>query len=204
MQSRVLVVDDDAEIREALNGVFSAAGHGCEVAADAFSAIEMVRQRAPDVVVCDVHMEGMSGIELLERLKRTHPALPVIVITGAGGIAQAVDAIKRGAFEYVVKPSSADEMRRVVANALDSQRRPIEIARSPGSAPIGEPELIGTGPAMRALRTAIDFVARSKAPVLVTGETGSGKELVAHAIHARSARNHQAFVAVNMSAIPGE
>jgi two-component system, NtrC family, response regulator HydG len=203
MQSRVLIVDDDAEMREALEAVFSAAGHGCELAADAMAALKIVDHQTFDVVICDVRMEGMSGLELLERLKRTHPALPFIVITGAGDIQQAVDAIKRGAFEYMVKPCAADELRRIVANALDLRLHPIESTRVLTTT-IGKPELIGSGPAMRTLQTTIDFVARSSAPVLVTGETGSGKELVARAIHARSTRNLRPFVAVNMSAIPQE
>jgi two-component system, NtrC family, response regulator HydG len=203
MQSRVLIVDDDAEMREALEAVFSAAGHGCELAADAMTALKIVDHQTFDVVVCDVRMEGMSGLELLERLKRTHPALPFIVITGAGDIQQAVDAIKRGAFEYMVKPCAADELRRIVANALDLRLHPIESTR-PLTTTVGKAELVGTGPAMRTLQTAIDFVARSSAPVLVTGETGAGKELVARAIHARSTRNLKPFVAVNMSAIPQE
>jgi two-component system response regulator HydG len=205
MQSRVLIVDDDAEMREALELVFSADGHGCQLAADAASALEIVNRETFDVVVCDVQMDGMNGLELLERLKRTHPALPFILITGAGGIQQAVDAIKLGAFQYVVKTSSADELRRVVANAIDLRLHPIESSRlAVVATTIGKPELVGNGPAMRTLQTAIDFVARSSAPVLVLGETGSGKELVARAIHTRSARSQRPFVAVNMSAIPQE
>jgi two-component system response regulator HydG len=203
MQSRVLIVDDDAEMREALEVVFAAAGHGCEIAPDAIAALEIVDRQTFDVVVCDVVMDGMSGLELLDRVKRTHPALPVIVISGAGGVSQAVDAVKRGAFEYLVKPCGAEELRRIVASALDGRKHPSESARlSHPSAPLGKHEIVGTGPAMRNLQTAIDFVARSSAPVLVTGETGAGKELVARAIHARSARRDRPFVAVNMSAIP--
>src|ERR1700722_127580 len=151
MQSRVLIVDDDAEMREALEAVFSAEGHGCELAADAMTALKIVDHQTFDVVICDVRMEGMSGLELLERLKRTHPALPFIVITGAGDIHQAVEAIKRGAFEYMVKPCAADELRRIVANALDLRLHPIESARPP-TPTIGKPELVGTGPAMRTLQ----------------------------------------------------
>jgi DNA-binding NtrC family response regulator len=187
--SRVLIVDDDAAMREALEVVFSAAGHACELAQDAFAALEVVGRQTFDVVLCDVVMDGMSGLELLDRVKRTHPALPFIVITGAGGVPQAVDAIKRGAFEYVVKPCSATELTRIVESALDERSHPSERARlscPPASA--RRWELVGTGPAMRTLQTAIDFVARSSAPVLVTGETGAGKELVARAIHARSSR----------------
>jgi two-component system response regulator HydG len=203
MQSRVLIVDDDAQMREALGLVFSVDGHGCEVAANAAAALEIVARQTFDVVICDVLMDGMNGLELLDRLKRTHPALPFVVITGAGGVAQAVDAVKRGAFEYVLKPCRADELRRIVASALDGREHPTEGTRlSRPPAPVGKPELVGTGPLMRALQTTIDFVARSSAPVLITGETGAGKELVSRAIHARSARCECPFVAVNMSAIP--
>ncbi len=191
-------------MREALDALFSADGHGCKVASDAIAALGLVESQTFDVVICDVVMEGMSGLELLDRVNRTHPALPVIVITGAGGVRQAVEAIKRGAFEYVTKPFGADELRRVVASALEGRRHPGQSARvsQPPPSPTAKLDLVGTGPAMRSLQTAIDFVARSNAPVLVTGETGAGKELVARAIHARSARAANPFIAVNMSAIP--
>src|SRR5579859_3314392 len=201
MPSRVLIVDDDAEMREALGEVVSSDGHGCELAADAIAALEIVDRQALDVVICDVVMDGMSGLELLDRLKRTRPALPFIVITGAGGIQQAVDAVKRGAFEYMQKPCNANALRRIVARALDGRQHP---SAHPSQRPGTVEKLVGAGPAMRTLQATIDFVARSSAPVLVTGETGAGKESVARAIHARSTRGQRSFVAVNMSAIPHE
>jgi two-component system response regulator HydG len=204
MQSRVLIVDDDAEMREALGAVFCADGSGCELAADAATALEIVERQTFDAVICDVVMDGMSGLELLDLVRRSHPALPVIVITGAGGIQQAVDAVKRGAFEYLVKPFGSDDLRRIVARAVDDRRHPVESVRLSRPPPAGKMEIIGTSAAMRTLQTSIDFVARSSAPVLVTGETGSGKELVARAIHERSVRRDRPFVAVNMSAIPEE
>jgi two-component system response regulator HydG len=205
MQSRVLIVDDDALMREALGVVFSDDAHECELASDAIAALAIVDRQTCDVVICDVVMEGMSGLELLDRVKRTHPALPVIVMTGVGGVRQAVEATKRGAFDYIVKPCNADELRKIVAIAVDRRRHPGEAARV-SSAPdkIEKLDLVGTGPAMRALQTGIDFVARSSAPVLISGETGAGKELVARAIHARSTRSAHPFVAVNMSAVPHE
>ncbi|MGO9839357.1 MAG: sigma-54-dependent transcriptional regulator [Polyangiaceae bacterium] len=205
MQSRVLIVDDDREMREALELLFTSEGHACELVGDAATALEMVGRQTFDVVVSDVGMAGMSGLELLDQLKQSHPALPFVVITGGGGIPQAVDAVKRGAFEYVVKPCDGDDLRKIVAAAVDGRRHPTEaprLAQAPSA--IGEMDLIGSGPAMRTLQTAIDSVARSSAPVLVTGETGVGKELVARAIHGRSARSQHPFVAVNTSAIPHE
>jgi two-component system response regulator HydG len=205
MQSRVLIVDDDAEMREALELVFSADGHGCELAADATTALAIVERQTLDVVISDVRMEGMDGLQLLDRVRLTHPSLPFIMVTGAGGITEAVDAVKRGAFEYLVKPLDADALRHVVAKAVDGRRHPGEPARLASTPPsAGKTELVGTGPAMRALQTTIDFVARSTAPVLIIGETGVGKELVARAIHARGQRRSAPFVAVNTSAIPQE
>jgi two-component system response regulator HydG len=207
MQPRLLIVDDDREMRELLGNLFSGEGHACELAADATAALKIVDAQTFDVVICDVVMEGMSGLELLDRLRRTHPALPFVVITGKGGVHQAVDAIKRGAFEYVLKPCDADDLRRIVTEALDGRRHPSESMRVSAPPPTqsrGHWSLVGAGPAMRALQTRIDFVARSSAPVLISGETGVGKELVARAIHARSHRRSGAFVAMNTSAVPQE
>src|ERR1700685_232075 len=103
MQSRLLIVDDDREMREALGNLFSGEGHSCELAANANDALDIADVQASEAYICDVLMEGMSGLELLDRLRRSHPALPFIVITAQGGVHQAVDAIKRGAFEYVVR-----------------------------------------------------------------------------------------------------
>jgi two-component system response regulator HydG len=146
----------------------------------------------------------MNGLELLDRFKQSHPALPIVLITGAGGVSEAVTAIKRGAFGYVVKPCDVDDLRALVASALEARLRRIPSTPPDALPSVPATALVGTGPAMRRLQTAIDFVARSSAPVLLTGETGVGKELVARAIHARSARAGRPFVAVNTSAIPQE
>jgi two-component system response regulator HydG len=201
----MLIVDDDVEMREALGNLFMGDGHACELAADASTALEIVDRQTVDVIISDVRMDGMNGLELLDRVRRSHPALPFVLITGVGGVSQAVEAIKRGAFEYVLKPFDANDLRTVVAAALDGRRHPSEslrVAHAPAA--VGTLEIVGSGPAMRTLQTAIDFVARSSAPVLVTGETGVGKELVARAIHARSDRRQRPFIAVNTSAIPQE
>jgi two-component system, NtrC family, response regulator HydG len=201
-QAKVLIVDDDRDVRETVGRVLSIDGHACELAADAPEALRIVDEHGCDAVVSDVLLEGMSGLDLLDRLRRSHPAVPFILVTGDGGVPQAVDAIKRGAFQYLVKPYEGHELRRLVRDALET-RSPASDRRSVPSG-VGRFDLIGTGPAMRALQTAIDFVSRSSAPVLVSGETGVGKELVARAIHARGARSGHRFVPVNTSAIPQE
>src|SRR5580658_3068786 len=159
MQPRMLIVDDDAEMREALGILFSREGHSCELAADAATALELVHHRTFDVVVSDVIMDGMDGLELLDRIKLSHPALPVVIITGAGRVPQAVDAIKRGAFGYAVKPCDANELQRIVASALDAREHPSESVRAAPAArdSVGELDLVGHGPAMRKLQTSIDF-----------------------------------------------
>jgi two-component system response regulator HydG len=205
MQARVLIVDDDRDMREALEVSVAADGYDCAVVENAADALAIVERQTFDVIICDVLMDGMSGLDLLDRLKQSHPAVPFIVITGVGGVRQAVDAVRRGAFDYVEKPFDAAMLRHVIAQALDGRRHPIESTRHAANTPsLAAIEIVGVGPSMRAVQTAIDFIARSSAPVLVTGETGSGKEIVARAIHSRSARRDRPFVAVNMSAIPRE
>ena len=187
----------------AMGAFLSSQGHQCELAADAVSALGFVERSNLDAIICDVRMEGMSGLELLDRVKRTHPALPVVVVTGWGRINDAVSAVRRGAFHYLTKPCDFDELRETVAGAIDQgrQRNDNDVPRSSRS-PSTSVGLLGDGPSMRSLQSSIDFVAASSAPVLVTGETGVGKELVARAIHARGARRKKPFVAVNTSAIP--
>jgi two-component system response regulator HydG len=207
LRPRVLIVDDDAEMRDALGIFFSREGHECELVASAAAALEVVDRLPFDAVLCDVRMAGMNGLELLGRLKRTHPALPFVLITAAGKIDDAVDAIKGGAFDYLTKPCDLDELRSIMVSAIEERRRLADaegVRRStPPSGPGPGIELLGDGQAMRSLQASIDFVAASSAPVVITGETGAGKELVARAIHARGPRRAQPFVAVNTSAIPG-
>src|SRR5579883_3162623 len=134
MQSRVLIVDDDRDMVESLEKVLSADGHACELAPNAASAIRTVDQMSCDVVVSDVLMDGMSGLELLDLVKRAHPELPFVLVTGKGGVTQAVDAVKRGAFHYLTKPCSAEELTQVVRDAVNARRdsaRPAQSFRRP-------------------------------------------------------------------------
>jgi two-component system response regulator HydG len=209
LRSRILIVDDDAEMRDALGMFFERDGHECELAADGHTALEMVAREPFDAVVSDVRMAGMNGLELLARLRRTHPALPFVAITAVGRIGDAVEAIKGGAFQYVTKPLDLEELRAIVASAIEEPRRQTFLADVRRSAPTppsarADVEILGKSARMRFLQTCIDQVATSSAPVLITGETGVGKELVARAIHARGPRRAYPFVAVNTAALPAE
>jgi two-component system response regulator HydG len=208
LSARVLVVDDDPESREALGLVFSGDSGTCHLVGSATDALDVLAQGAFDVVVSDVRMDGMNGLELLDRVKKSQPLLPFVMISGAGKGRDAIDSMKRGAFEYMAKPFDPDELRRAVIAALGERLRPVgdgDIKRQSSPPPaLGSCEIIGPGPAMRALQASIDRVAESSAPVLVTGETGVGKELVARAIHARGERRNRTFIAVNTSAVQGD
>ena len=116
---RILIVDDDAEMRDALETCFAGLGHECELAEDGAAALGLVERLSLDAVICDVRMGGMSGLDLLDRVKRTHPTLPFVIITGAGGIPGAVDAMKRGASQYLTKPCDLDELRAIVEGAIE-------------------------------------------------------------------------------------
>jgi two-component system response regulator HydG len=204
VSTRLLIVDDEAEAREALGMVFSGEGQTCELVASATAALESLAHRTFDAVICDVRMQGMSGLELLDRVKGTQPSLPFIVITAMGGVPDAVDAIKRGAFQYVTKPCDVDVLRTMVLAAIGDRHRRDGGESPPRTEPPSltpYPDLVGPGPTMRALQASIDLVAASSAPVLITGETGVGKELVARAIHWRGDRRARPFVAVNTSAV---
>ncbi len=197
-------------MRDALQACFTGLGHQCEVAADAAAALGLVERVSLDAIISDVRMGDLSGLDLLDRVKRTHPALPVVLITGLGGVAGAVEAMKRGAFQYMTKPCDLDELRTIVAGAIEERRRSEDAGAEPPAlsslslAPAPGQELIGSGHAMRALAQTLRLVAASSAPVVIAGETGAGKELVAHAIHAWGPRRSKPFVAVNTSAIPSE
>jgi two-component system response regulator HydG len=204
VDARVLVVDDDLEMRDALGMVLSGNGRTCELAASATAALTILGQQTFDAVICDVRMDGMSGLELLDRVKEIQPSLPFILITAMGEVRDAVSAIKRGAFQYLTKPCDVEVLRTMVIRAIDDRRRRESdegTRRTLPPADTSAPELIGRGSAMRALNATIDLVAASDAPVLITGETGVGKELVARAIHARGERRARPFVAVNASAV---
>jgi DNA-binding NtrC family response regulator len=196
VKKRILIVDDEASIRRILQVAFDKAGYLADVAADAREAEAKVGEGAFDCVLTDVTMPGKSGHELLRDLKRDQPELPVIVMTAFGTIPQAVQAIRDGAHEYVTKPFDLEHLRRVVAGAVKSAS-PAQKAKTKASK-----GLVAESPAMREVLATVEQVADSKATVMIGGESGVGKEVVARLLHERSTRIAKPFVAVSCAAIP--
>ncbi|HSL18176.1 MAG TPA: sigma-54 dependent transcriptional regulator [Methylomirabilota bacterium] len=201
---RILVVDDEAAVREVLTQRLASWGHEVTAARDAEEAAGRAAAEAPDLVIADVVLPGLSGVELLERLKAGDPARPVVLITAHGSIDDAVAAMKRGADDFLTKPVDPELLRSMVesmAVRLEDSRQAEELQRilDRGS---GAPGMVGRSPAMVELVRLIASVAASDAAVLVSGESGTGKELVARTIHSLSERRDGPFVAVNAAAVP--
>lgn len=200
MPHEVWVIDDDQSIRWVLDKALKKAGFKVHCFADAAEAEFLLRRQTPEVLITDIRMPGIDGIELLRRLRTSHPDLPVIVITAHSDLDSAVASLHGGAFEYLPKPFDLDEVVQVVRRAMQSRNIPQAGAKSSSSVP----EIIGEAPAMQEVFRAIGRLARSSVTVLITGESGTGKELIARALHRHSPRREAPFIALNMAAIPKE
>ncbi|MGF1785401.1 nitrogen regulation protein NR(I) [Photobacterium swingsii] len=196
----IWVVDDDSSIRWVLERTLIAAGMHCETFADADSVLDALERSVPDVLVSDIRMPGTDGLTLLKGLQQDHPTLPVIIMTAHSDLDAAVNAYQEGAFEYLPKPFDIDEtvslVERAVSHSQEQKRQQPEQVLKPA------PEIIGEAPAMQEVFRAIGRLSRSSISVLINGESGTGKELVAHALHRHSPRKNNAFIALNMAAIP--
>jgi two-component system nitrogen regulation response regulator NtrX len=199
-RASVLVVDDEAAIRDSLRMILEYEGYRVDEAAGGAQALARVADRAPDAVLLDVKMPEMDGLAVLEAFRERGYAMPVLVISGHADVAMAVDATRRGAYDFFEKPLERERVLVSLRNAVESYR-----LQSEARAARPEPdELIGAAPAMRRLRETIERAAPTPATVLVRGESGTGKELVARAIHRLSPRRDGALVQVNCAAIPDE
>jgi len=199
----ILVVDDEKNIRTSLEGILKDEGYRARGVPTAEELLKQVSQAAPDLVILDVWLPGMDGILALTELKRLHPELPVIMISGHGTVETAVKATKLGAYDFIEKPLSLEKTVLAVRNALDRQRLEQE-NRALRQTLERRYEIVGGSPAIRALRAQIQSAAPSHGRVLIRGESGTGKELVARAIHRQSLRADKPFVEVNCAAIPDE
>jgi len=203
---RIWVVDDDRSVRFVLATALRDAGYAVDGFDSAASALQALGTRAvPDLLFTDVRMPGEDGLKLLDRLKQAHPQLPVIVMSAYTDVASTAGAFRGGAQEFLSKPFDLDDAVALAARALPSvEAHEAGLPQGLAEAPRGTSELIGDTPAMRALFRAIGRLAQAPLSVLITGETGTGKELVARALHNESPRARKPFVALNTAAIPAE
>ncbi len=201
MKSRILVVDDEPSVRDALRQVLEYEGMDIRTAGSGGEGLTLFEEFRPHVVVLDVKMAGLDGLEVLARLKAADPGVTVVMISGHGTIATAVAATQRGAFDFLEKPLDADRLLVTLRNAIGHASLAGEHERLKGSIDTKYP-MIGSSPELGRVRELIDRVGPTGARVLITGENGTGKELVARAVHEVSPRRARAFVEVNCAAIP--
>jgi len=201
-KAHLLLVDDDPNTLASLSRAFRLAGHEATVCDNAARAVELIRTESFDVILSDVVMPGKSGLELLEDLKKAGVKTPIVLISGQANIEMAVKATKLGALDFLEKPLSTDKLLVTVENALRLSR--LEDENRELRNRLGKHELVGSGPAMKKLISQIERVAASETRVCILGETGTGKELVARAIHEKSLRHEHPFITLNCAAVPAE
>ena len=205
--AKILIIDDEKTIRNALRDILEHEKHTVDEAEDGSAGLDKAKKGAYDVVLCDIKMPRMDGLEVLEKLMVHNDELPVVMISGHGTIDTAVEALKKGAFDYIQKPPDISRILVTVRNALDrgslvqetrTLRQKVQKDKGSGTRMVGESK------ALEHIREMIDKVAPSDARVLITGGNGAGKEGVARLIHEKSARREGPFIEVNCAAIPGE
>src|SRR5262245_7488608 len=194
----IWIVDDDRSIRWVLEKALARENLPCRAFGAAQEVLAELDRGTPQVLVSDIRMPGESGIELLRTVKRKHPALPVIIMTAFSDLESAVAAFQGGAFEYLPKPFDVDRAVELIRRAVDESLR----EEHSDDAPDEVPEILGQAPAMQEVFRAIGRLSQSNVTVLITGESGSGKEVVARALHKHSTRSARPFIALNMAAIP--
>ena len=203
-KKRILAVDDEPNMRRLLQIMLNQAGYQPLLAADGREAMELLGREGADLVVSDLHMPGMDGLGLLTAMREAGMSIPAIIVTAQAEVETAVAAMKLGAADYIVRPFDLETLEIAIVRALSVTRLKIENRFLRDEAERGVNNMVGNTPAMHNVYDAIRQVAPEKATVLIVGETGTGKELAAHAIHRLSPRSESLFVAVNCAAIPAE
>jgi len=200
---KILVVDDERSIRNTLKDVLEYEKYEVELAENAHEAEQIIENNIPDVILCDIKMPGVDGMEFLTKLMTLHPEIPIIMITGHGDVDTAVEAIKKGAFDFIQKPLDLNRLLISIRNALDKStlvQETLTLKKKISK----KYEMIGESKAMLDVKEMIKKIAPTDAKVLIMGENGTGKELVARAIHENSQRAKNQFIEVNCAAIPSE
>jgi two-component system C4-dicarboxylate transport response regulator DctD len=204
-RGRILFVDDETQLRESAREWLSLSGFSVEAAADARSALRLLRDGEFEALVTDIRMPGADGMALMRAARDTHPSLPVILLTGHGDVALAVDAMRGGAHDFLEKPYDADHLVAVIDRAVAARRLDAEVERlraRQGAQAALEDRLIGNAPAILELRRRLAQLAEIDVDILISGETGTGKEVAARALHDFGKRRTRPFVALNCAAIP--
>ncbi len=201
---RILFIDDDRAGREVALFNLRKAGYKVEAASDGTEGLASFSPEKFDLVITDLKMPGVSGIEVLRRIRKQSPEIPVLVITAFGNVETAVEAMKEGAYDFIGKPFHRGQLLLSVEKALERQRLTSEVRDLRVRASGVERDIVSASPAMERVLEMADRVAKTDATVLITGESGTGKEAVARRVHVRSPRAEKAFVAVNCAAIPSE
>ena len=201
-KAHLLIVDDDPNTLASLSRAFRLAGHEASVCDNAVRALDLLRTEKFDLILSDVVMPGKSGLEFLEDLKNAGVKTPIVLISGQANIEMAVQATKLGALDFLEKPLSSDKLLLTVENALRLSRLQDENRQLRDR--LGKHELVGSGTAITKLLAQVERVAASETRVCILGETGTGKELIARAIHEKSLRRQNAFVTLNCAAVPAE
>jgi DNA-binding NtrC family response regulator len=201
--SRILVIDDERSIRNTLKDILEFEKYQVELAEDGFKALELLKTSDFDVILCDIKMPGMDGIEVLQKVEEIKPDIPVVMISGHGNIDTAVESIKKGAFDFIEKPLDLNRLLITLRNAMDKSSLISEtkvLRKKVGK----RVDIVGDSPAIRKVKDMVDRVAGTDARVLITGSNGTGKELVARQLHEKSNRSEGPFIEVNCAAIPSE
>ncbi len=203
----ILVVDDERTLARSIKAFLAEFGYDVTVAGDAEHALELLKTVHPDVVFADVRLPGMGGIELLQRIREYDPSVPVIIMTAFGTIEGAVRAVKLGAFDYLKKPIDLEELKVLADRARETSQLKQELSyhRRRAASDVPFAGIVGASPALRAVMDQARHVAELEEtpPVLITGETGTGKGLVARTIHASGRRSSRPFIEINCTALPG-
>src|ERR1700722_15243500 len=201
--ANILIADDEKSIRKTLREILEYEGYKVEEAEDGAKAFEMLKDGGYDCALVDIKMPKMDGMEVLEKLQNTDASTPIIMISGHGTVENAVEAVKRGAYDFISKPPDLNRLLITVRNALEKSNLVTEtkvLKRKVGKTR----EIIGESPAIQKIKETIERVAPTEARVLITGDNGTGKELVARWIHEKSNRANGSLIEVNCAAIPGE
>ena len=202
MSADILIVDDEADIRDLISGILQDEGHRTRLARDSDEALRAIEDRRPSLVVLDIWLQGSryDGLEVLSIIKRAHPDLPVVIISGHGNIETAVTAIKRGAYDYIEKPFKSDRLILVTLRALEASQLRREV-RELKERSVVSTEMVGKSPAINQLRNNIDRAAPTNSRIMLRGSSGSGKEIAARLLHQKSQRADGPFVVLNAAAM---